>query len=136
MVTLTGPGGTGKTRLGLQVAADLVDAFPDGVYGVLLAPVTDPDVVPLELARALGIEEAPALSIAEALKAGLAGRRSLLLFDNFEHVGAAAGLLADLLAACSESQAAGHKPRAAPHRRRAPVSRPAPRRPRVDDAVC
>ena len=101
MVTLTGPGGTGKTRLGLQVAADLVDAFPDGVYGVLLAPITDPDVVPLELARALGIEETPALPIAEALKAGLAGRRSLLLFDNFEHVGAAAGLLADLLAACS-----------------------------------
>ena len=101
MVTLTGPGGTGKTRLGLQVAADLVDAFPDGVYGVLLAPITDPDVVPLELARALGIEETPALSIADALKAGLAGRRRLLLFDNFEHVGAAAGLLADLLAACS-----------------------------------
>jgi predicted ATPase len=100
MVTLTGPGGTGKTRLGLQVAADLVDAFPDGVYGVLLAPITSPDLVPLELARTLGIEETPTLSIAEALKAGLAGRRSLLLFDNFEHVGAAAGLLADLLAAC------------------------------------
>jgi predicted ATPase/class 3 adenylate cyclase len=100
MVTLTGPGGTGKTRLALQVAADTVDEFPDGVYGVLLAPVTDPEVVPLELARVLGIEETPAQPIIEALKAGLAGRRTLILFDNFEHVGAAAPLLADLLAAC------------------------------------
>jgi predicted ATPase/class 3 adenylate cyclase len=100
MVTLTGPGGTGKTRVALQVAADTVDEFPDGVYGVLLAPVTDPDVVPLELARVLRIEEMPPQPIVEALKAGLAGRRTLILFDNFEHVGAAAALLADLLAAC------------------------------------
>jgi predicted ATPase/class 3 adenylate cyclase/Tfp pilus assembly protein PilF len=99
MVTLTGPGGTGKTRLALQVAADTVDEFPDGVYGVLLAPVTDPEVVPLELARVLGIEEMPMQPIIEALKAGLASRRTLILFDNFEHVGAAAPLLADLLAA-------------------------------------
>ena len=100
MVTLTGPGGTGKTRLALQVAADTVDEFPDGVYGVLLAPVTDPEVVPLELARVLGIDETPTQPIIEALKAGLAGRRTLILFDNFEHVGAAASLLVDLLAAC------------------------------------
>jgi predicted ATPase/class 3 adenylate cyclase len=100
MVTLTGPGGTGKTRLALQVAADSVDEFPDGVFGVLLAPVTDPEVVPLELARVLGIEEMPTQPIIEALKAGLAGRRTLILFDNFEHVTAAAPLIADLLAAC------------------------------------
>jgi predicted ATPase/class 3 adenylate cyclase/Tfp pilus assembly protein PilF len=100
MVTLTGPGGTGKTRLALQVAADLVDEFPDGVYGVLLAPIADPDVVPLEVARVLGVEETPTLSIAEALKATLANRRTLILFDNFEHVGPAAALLADLLGAC------------------------------------
>jgi predicted ATPase/class 3 adenylate cyclase len=100
MVTLTGPGGTGKTRLALQVAADTVDEFPDGVYGVLLAPVTDPEVVPLELAHVLGVDEVPAQPIIEALKAGLAGRRTLILFDNFEHVGGAASLLADLLAAC------------------------------------
>ncbi len=100
MVTLTGPGGTGKTRLALQVAADAVDEFPDGVYGVLLAPVMDPEVVPSELARALGIEEMPMQPIVEALKAGLAGRRTLILFDNFEHVGAAAPLLVDLLSAC------------------------------------
>jgi predicted ATPase/class 3 adenylate cyclase len=100
MVTLTGPGGTGKTRLALQVSADLVDEFPDGVYGVLLAPIADPDMVPLEVARVLGIEETPTLSIAEALKVELANRRTLLLFDNFEHVIAAATLLADLLGAC------------------------------------
>ncbi|HEX3255416.1 MAG TPA: tetratricopeptide repeat protein [Gaiellaceae bacterium] len=100
MVTLTGPGGTGKTRVALQVAADAVDEFRDGVYGVLLAPVLDPEVVPSELARALGIEEVPTQPIVEALKAGLVGRRALILFDNFEHVGAAAPLLADLLSAC------------------------------------
>jgi predicted ATPase/class 3 adenylate cyclase len=100
MVTLTGPGGTGKTRLALQVAADLVEEFPDGVYGVLLAPIADPDVVPLEVARVLGIEETPTLSIVEALKAELANRRILLLFDNFEHLSAAAPLVADLLGAC------------------------------------
>jgi predicted ATPase/class 3 adenylate cyclase/Tfp pilus assembly protein PilF len=100
MLTLTGPGGTGKTRLALQAAADSVDEFPDGVYGVLLAPISDPDLVPLELARALGVEESPSLSLTEALKADLGGRRVLILFDNFEQVGAAAELLADLLAAC------------------------------------
>jgi predicted ATPase/class 3 adenylate cyclase len=100
LVTLTGPGGTGKTRLALQVAADTVDEFPDGVYCVLLAPVTNPEVVPLELARVLGIDEMPTQPIIEALKAGLASRRTLILFDNFEHVGAAASLLADLLGAC------------------------------------
>jgi predicted ATPase/Tfp pilus assembly protein PilF len=100
MLTLTGPGGTGKTRLALQAAADSVDEFPDGVYGVLLAPISDPDLVPLELARVLGVEESSSLSLTEALKAELGGRRVLILFDNFEHVGTAAELLAHLLAAC------------------------------------
>jgi predicted ATPase/class 3 adenylate cyclase len=100
MLTLTGPGGTGKTRLALQAAADLVDEFPDGVYGVLLAPISDPDLVPLELARVLGVEESSSLSLTEALKGELGARRVLILFDNFEHVGVAAELLADLLAAC------------------------------------
>jgi predicted ATPase/class 3 adenylate cyclase len=100
MLTLTGPGGTGKTRLALQAAADLVDAFPDGVYGVLLAPISDPDLVALELARVLGVEESSSRSLIEALQAELHSRRALILFDNFEHVGAAAELLAGLLAAC------------------------------------
>jgi len=101
MVTLTGPGGTGKTRLALQVAADVVDAFPDGVYGVMLAPISDPDLVPLELARVLGVEESPSLSLTDSLKAALKNRRALIVFDNFEHVGAAAETLASLLAACA-----------------------------------
>ena len=100
MVTLTGPGGTGKTRLALQVAADLVGEFPDGVYGVLLAPISDPDLVPLELARVLGVEERSSLSLVEALKAELRNRRVLIVFDNFEHVGAAAEVLAVVLGAC------------------------------------
>jgi class 3 adenylate cyclase len=100
MVTLTGPGGTGKTRLALQVAADSVDEFPDGVYGVLLAPISDPDLVSLELARVLGVEESPSLSLTDSLKTELRNRRALILFDNFEHVGAAAELLAVLLGAC------------------------------------
>jgi len=100
MLTLTGPGGTGKTRLALQAAADLVDAFPDGVYGVLLAPISDPDLVALELARVLGVEESSSGSLTEALHAELHSRRALIVFDNFEHVGAAAELLAGLLAAC------------------------------------
>ena len=100
MVTLTGPGGTGKTRIALQVAADLVGEFPDGVYGVLLAPISDPDLVPLELARVLGVEESSSLSLVEALKAELRNRRVLIVFDNFEHVGAAAEVLAVLLGAC------------------------------------
>ena len=100
MVTLTGPGGTGKTRLALQVAADLVGEFPDGVYGVLLAAISDPDLVPLELARVLGVEESASLSLIEALKAELRNRRVLILFDNFEHVGSAAEVLAALLGAC------------------------------------
>ena len=100
MVTLTGPGGTGKTRLALQVAADLVHEFPDGVYGVLLAPITDPDLVPPELARVLGVEESASISLIDALRAELRNRRVLVVFDNFEHVGAAADVLAVLLAAC------------------------------------
>jgi predicted ATPase/class 3 adenylate cyclase len=100
MVTLTGPGGTGKTRLALQVAADLVDEFPDGVYGVLLASISDPDLVPLELARVLGVEESASVSLTDALQAELRNRRALIFFDNFEQVGAAAELLVSLLAAC------------------------------------
>jgi predicted ATPase/class 3 adenylate cyclase len=101
MLTLTGPGGTGKTRLGLQVAADLVDEFPDGVYGVLLAPISDPELVPLELARVLGVEEPSSGSLTDGLQAELRNRRVLILFDNFEHVGAAAEVLAVLLSAGS-----------------------------------
>ena len=100
MVTLTGPGGTGKTRLALQVAADVVDGFPDGVFCVLLAAIADPELVPLEIARVLGVEEQPAVAAAASLETEIGDRPILLVLDNFEHVRAAAGLLTDLLAAC------------------------------------
>lgn len=101
VVTLTGPGGIGKTRLAFQVAADLVGAFPDGIYAVLLAPITEPGMVALELARALGVDEAPDVPILDAVTANLANRRTLIVFDNFEQVTAAAGLVADLVGACA-----------------------------------
>ena len=91
LVTVTGPGGTGKTRLALQVAADLVGAFPDGVFWVALAPLTDPALVATEIAQAIG---AP-----DDLAGFLRGRELLLLLDNFEHLLDAAATLADLLAA-------------------------------------
>ena len=99
LVTLTGPGGTGKTRLGLEAAGDLLDSFEDGVFFVPLAPVTDPDLVLPATAQALGIRETPGRSV-DALLADLLGpKRCLLLLDNFEQVVAAAPLLADLIAA-------------------------------------
>jgi predicted ATPase len=92
VVTLTGPGGTGKTRLGLQAAAELVPDFPDGVFWVPLAPVRDPRLVIPAAEQALGTRVSLADHIDE--------RRMLLLFDNFEQVADAAGDLADVLAAC------------------------------------
>jgi predicted ATPase/class 3 adenylate cyclase/Tfp pilus assembly protein PilF len=100
LVTLTGPGGSGKTRLALQVAADLVDEFGGGTYAVLLAPVSDAELVLPEIARAVGVEEAPPVPLAETLKGELAARRILLLLDNFEHVLAASTSLFDLVTAC------------------------------------
>ena len=97
LVTLTGPGGVGKTRLGLEVAADLLDDFPDGVCFVPLAPISDPDLVVPALAQALGIKEAGEQPEADLLQAYLQDKRLLLLLDNFEQVAAAAPRLADLL---------------------------------------
>jgi predicted ATPase len=99
LVTLTGPGGCGKTRLGQQVGADLVDAFTDGVIFVDLAPLRDPSLVPSAVAQALGVREAGHQSLVGALKLYLEERQFLLLLDNFEHVLPAAPLLAELLAA-------------------------------------
>src|SRR5919199_480705 len=98
LLTLTGPGGTGKTRLALQVAADLLDAFPDGVYFVDLAPISDPALVATTIATTLGVRETGGPLIA-SLKAYLAAKHLLLLLDNFEQVLAAAPLVADLLTA-------------------------------------
>ena len=100
LVTLTGPGGVGKTRLGLQAAADLLDAFPDGVFFVELAPVTDPALVPSTVARVLGVRAEAGESVVATLEDFLRNRRLLLLLDNVEHLLPAASLVSDLLRAC------------------------------------
>jgi predicted ATPase/class 3 adenylate cyclase/DNA-binding CsgD family transcriptional regulator len=100
LVTLTGPGGVGKTRLGLRVAADLLHDFTDGAFLVALAPLTDPTLVASAILRALGIQEADARPAQEVLTAYLRERELLLLLDNFEHLLSAAPMVAAVLAAC------------------------------------
>jgi predicted ATPase len=91
LVTLTGVGGVGKTRLALEVAAQLADEFPDGVWVFELAAVTDPAAVPDAVAAVLGITQQPGKSVRESVADALEGRVRLLIFDNCEHVlGAAA----------------------------------------------
>ncbi len=94
LLTLTGPGGVGKTRLGLEVAAELLDDYPDGVCFVPLASISDPDLVVPTIAQALGIKEAGEQPVASLLQAYLQDKRLLLLLDNFEQVTAAAPRLA------------------------------------------
>ena len=105
LLTLTGPGGVGKTRLALQVAERLLDNFADGVYFVSLSPITDPDLVISAIARALGLMEAGERLISPLVKEYLRGRQVLLLLDNFEQVTQAAPLLAEILADCPRVKA-------------------------------
>ncbi|MGB9222497.1 ATP-binding protein, partial [Mycobacterium sp.] len=86
LVTLTGVGGVGKTRLATEVAAGLADQFPDGVWCFELAAVADPDAVPDAVAAVLGITQQPGQSVGESVAAALEGRVRLLIFDNCEHV--------------------------------------------------
>ena len=103
LVTVTGPGGAGKTRLAGQVARLVADRFADGVWLAELAPVRDPVLVPAVVAAALAVREQPGLSAAGALARVLARQQLLLVLDNCEHViGAAAELCAGLLAACDD----------------------------------
>jgi predicted ATPase len=101
LLTLTGPGGTGKTRLALQAAAETADRYPDGVWWVPLAPLRDPALVVPELAQSLGVQESLGLSAADAVETELADRTALLVFDNLEHLlPGAATVVADLVARC------------------------------------
>src|SRR5271163_4308708 len=86
LVTLTGVGGVGKTRLALEVAGRLVDEFPDGVWFFELAAVTDPAAVPDAVAAVLGITQQPGKTVTESVASTLEGRSRLLVFDNCEHV--------------------------------------------------
>jgi predicted ATPase/transcriptional regulator with XRE-family HTH domain/Tfp pilus assembly protein PilF len=99
LVTLTGAGGSGKTRLALEVAASLLDDFADGVYFVNLAPVAKPEQVPAAIAGALQVKEVAGEPPLASLKAHLQQRSTLLILDNFEHLLAAATVVAELLAA-------------------------------------
>ena len=101
MVTLIGPGGTGKSRLGLQIALDLRDDFEDGVYLVRLTPVRDPDLVVSTIADTLGIRETNDVrSLLGKLKEYLRDKQMLLLLDNFEQVLEAAPKIVELMETC------------------------------------
>lgn len=102
LLTLTGSGGTGKTRLALQVAADLLQDFADGVFFVALAPISDPDLGVSAIAQTLGVKEASDMPLVGGLKRYLRDKEMLLLLDNFEQILAAAPLVTELLAACHQ----------------------------------
>jgi predicted ATPase/predicted Ser/Thr protein kinase len=100
LVTVTGPGGIGKSRLGIEVARSLKDFFTSGTYFVALAPVTDPKLIVLTIVQTLGLPETTNLPPLETLKEhlrNLSGFPMLLLMDNFEHLVSAAPVLAELL---------------------------------------
>src|SRR5207249_10972843 len=101
VLTLTGPGGVGKTRLALAVASQVADDFADGVVAVPLASVADPMLVVPTVARTLGLgerEDEPVTALARHLRE----RQLLLVLDNFEHVAEASAFLVDLVGACPE----------------------------------
>jgi predicted ATPase len=102
LVTLTGAGGAGKTRLALQVAAEALEEFPDGVWLVELAALSSPNLVPKAVASVLGVSEQPARSLTDTLRDALLGKSVLVVLDNCEHLVAACAHLADaLLRTCS-----------------------------------
>jgi predicted ATPase/DNA-binding CsgD family transcriptional regulator len=101
LVTVTGSGGCGKTRLALQVAADLVETYPEGVWLVDLAPVVDPDLVAASVAAAMQIREVPMQDFTETLKRQLRDQRLLLVLDNCEHLVSSCAAVAEaLLTSC------------------------------------
>ena len=102
LVTLTGPGGAGKTSLAIQTASELRDVFVDGACFVSLAPINDPLLVIPTIARAVGIRDGLGQPITVRLAEALLRKRVLLLLDNFEQVVEAASLVADLLTSCPQ----------------------------------
>src|SRR5258708_6262601 len=101
LLTLTGPGGTGKTRLSVQVAADIAGEF-QGVYFVPLAPIDDPELVPTTIARALGLQESGQKTPVQMIIENLASRKVLLVLDNFEQVIEAAPAVGEILRGAPE----------------------------------
>lgn len=101
LLTLTGPGGVGKTRLGLHAATEAASAFEDGVYYVPLAPVRDPALVATTIADTLGVRIPDSASVVDVLKEHVQDKQMLLMLDNFEHVLPAAPVVTELLTAAS-----------------------------------
>src|SRR5271165_3879377 len=100
LVTLTGAGGVGKTRLAVQIAAQMAGQFGGGVWYVDLAPITDPELVPVTMARALGLPDQPGRSTMDTLTRFIADRQMLMVLDNCEHLlDASAALIIALLGA-------------------------------------
>jgi excisionase family DNA binding protein len=100
LLTMTGPGGVGKTRLAIGVGEQVVGDFPDGIWFVSLAPIIDPELVAPAIAHVVGVRDAPGELLISRIAAFLAGKRSLLILDNFEQVVGAAPLATDLLQQC------------------------------------
>ena len=105
LLTLTGPGGVGKTRLSLEIARQIRDRFADGVCFVALAPISDPALVPSAIAQALQIKQEAGQSVVEALEQHLRKRQLLLVLDNFERLLEAGPPMTQLLAACPRLRA-------------------------------
>lgn len=103
LLTLTGAGGSGKTRLAIEVAAEAVDAYPDGVWLVDFATIGDPDLIPQPVAAVLGLRASPGLSLTEAVAGYLSQKTALLVLDNAEHLlEAVARLTHALLESCPD----------------------------------
>jgi len=101
LLTLLGPGETGKTRMMLQAAEEMIEDYPDGVWLVELAPLTDPDLIPKRVAAALNVQEQPGRSMLDTIVEYLRRKETLLLLDNVEHlVRESAEFTEDLLENC------------------------------------
>ena len=121
-LTLTGPGGTGKSRLALQAAAELLENFADGVFFVPLAALCDPNLVPSAMAATLGIREEGGQPLRERLRDVLATKQLLLVLDNLEHLVDAAPFVGELLTSAPDLKVLVHESRAAASARGAGVS--------------
>lgn len=105
VLTLTGVGGAGKTRLAIQSAVELVDEFPGGTWLIELGAITDPEYIDATAADALGVAQAPGRTVRQSIVEHLAGRQSLLIVDNCEHlISGAAEFVADIVSGASESK--------------------------------
>ena len=123
LLTLVGSGGVGKTRLALHVGAELLDRYPDGVWFVDLAPISDPELVPSVIAQALGMSQQQGRRVDEAIAQWLRRKKLLLIFDNCEHVlEPVARLAASILTTAPDVRDTRHVATSARYRRRSRAS--------------